>query len=65
MLNGFYRGFGYIKQSTKALTASDYLAAITPQKDTRDIHRILKSYLRKNIETMVKLPAFHEHGTLF
>jgi len=34
---------------------SEYLEAITPQKDNNDIKRILNSYLKKNTETVEEL----------
>jgi len=48
ILNGIYQGFGYINKNLKLDSPEDYLLYVKPQKDNRDIHRILNSYLSKN-----------------
>lgn len=51
ILNGIYKGFGYINKR-KNLTTTDYLESILPQKDNNDVKRILNSYLKNNKETV-------------
>jgi len=51
ILNGIYKGFGYINKRKK-LTVTDYLKSITPQKDNNDVKRILNSYLKNNVDTL-------------
>jgi len=46
ILKGIYQGFGYTDKKLKK--PEDYLLHIKPQKDNRDVQRILKSYLSKN-----------------
>ena len=48
ILNGIYQGFGYVDKKLEFNSLEDYLAHINPQKDNRDVQRILKSYLSKN-----------------
>ena len=48
ILNGIYQGFGYVDKKLEFNSLEDYLAHIKPQKDNRDVQRILKSYLSKN-----------------
>lgn len=47
ILNGNYQGFGYLHQQQNITTMNDYTKNLTPLKDNRDVHRILKSYLKK------------------
>ncbi len=49
ILDGIYKGIGYVdKAQAEALThPEDYLFFVTPQKDNRDIQRILAGHLRK------------------
>ena len=49
ILNGIYQGFGYVDKNLDMKEPNDYLLYVKPQKDTRDVQRILKSYLAKNI----------------
>lgn len=51
ILNGTYKGFGYVEKSFFSKNAEDYLPFTELQKDNRDIQRILLSYLRKQEET--------------
>ena len=53
IINGVYKGFGYAEKELTLI--SEYLEAITPQKDNNDIKRILNSYLKKNTETVEEL----------
>ena len=48
ILNGIYQGFGYIDKKLELKISEDYLLHVKPQKDNRDVQRILKSYLSKN-----------------
>ncbi|MDP5092518.1 MAG: DNA polymerase III subunit epsilon, partial [Polaribacter sp.] len=52
ILDGIYKGFGYVEtyQSEQLTNPEDYQFFVTPQKDNRDIQRILASYLRKQKE---------------
>ena len=54
VLNGFYMGFGYLHNEEEA-SLDVYLNNITQQKDTRDVQRILNSYLKKYPETLIHL----------
>ena len=49
ILNGIYQGFGYVDKNQDMKEPNDYLPYVKPQKDNRDVQRILKSYLAKNI----------------
>ena len=49
ILNGIYQGFGYVDKNQDMKEPNDYLPYVKPQKDTRDVRRILESYLAKNI----------------
>ena len=48
ILNGIYQGFGYVDKNIEFKSLEDYLAHIKPQKDNRDVQRILNAYLSKN-----------------
>jgi DNA polymerase-3 subunit epsilon len=48
ILNGIYQGFGYINKNQEMSSLEDYLLHTTPQKDNRDVQRILNAYLSKN-----------------
>lgn len=48
ILKGIYQGFGYADKKLKLKKPKDYLLHVNPQKDNRDVQRILKSYLSKN-----------------
>ncbi len=54
VLNNIYKGFGYINDAYD-LTAQDYLNAVIPKKDNRDIHRILQGYIKKHTDCMIVL----------
>ena len=47
ILNGIYQGFGYVNKELQLPVPEMYIPYLTPQKDNRDVQRILKSYLRK------------------
>lgn len=55
IVNSVYKGFGYASKEKELTLVSEYLEAITPQKDNNDIKRILNSYLKKNTETVAEL----------
>ena len=52
ILNGIYQGFGYVDKNQDMKEPNDYLLYVKPQKDTRDVQRILKSYLANNANTL-------------
>ena len=52
ILNGIYQGFGYVNKNLELSSLEDYLLHITPQKDNRDVQRILNAYLSKNKKTL-------------
>ena len=52
ILNGIYQGFGYVDKNQDMKEPNDYLPYVKPQKDNRDVQRILKSYLAKNANTL-------------
>jgi len=52
ILNGIYQGFGYVDKNQDMKEPNDYLPYVKPQKDTRDVQRILKSYLANNANTL-------------
>ena len=49
ILDGIYKGFGYVEtyQSEQLINPEDYQFFVNPQKDNRDIQRILGGYVRK------------------
>ncbi|PQJ75946.1 exonuclease domain-containing protein [Polaribacter gangjinensis] len=49
ILDGIYKGFGFVERQQSVLLEKpeDYQFFVNPQKDNRDIQRILASYLRK------------------
>lgn len=47
ILNGIYQGYGYVPKDLELPVPEMYIPYLTPQKDNRDIQRILRSYLRK------------------
>ena len=49
ILNGIYRGFGFIHKDIKIEEPEEYVRYIQPKKDNRDIQRILSSYITKKI----------------
>ena len=52
ILQGIYQGFGYVdlQQSKQLETPEDYQFFANPQKDNKDIQRIIKAYLNKKKE---------------
>ena len=50
ILDGIYKGFGYVEtyQSEQLTNPEDYQFFVNPQKDNRDIQRILGAYIRKS-----------------
>jgi DNA polymerase-3 subunit epsilon len=61
VLNGAYKGFGYLDTSVTAVSTENYLSQIQIQKDNKDVNRILKSYLKKNAENLIHIPAIQQH----
>lgn len=47
ILQGIYQGYGYVDKQMQLPIPEMYIPYLTPQKDNRDIQRILRSYLRK------------------
>ncbi|MEQ6123514.1 exonuclease domain-containing protein [Pseudotenacibaculum sp. MALMAid0570] len=47
ILNGIYKGFGYLDKEIELENPDEYLFYVQPQKDNRDIQRILRYYLNK------------------
>ena len=45
IINGVYKGFGYLDKDIELQNPDEYLFYVQPQKDNRDIQRILRSYL--------------------
>ncbi len=58
VLNGIYKGYGFISKRKKIKTTEDYLKAIIAQKDNNDIKRILRSYLKKKVDTIETLSDY-------
>ncbi|MDG2275395.1 MAG: exonuclease domain-containing protein [Flavobacteriaceae bacterium] len=52
ILNGIYQGFGYVNENQDMKEPNDYLPYVKPQKDTKDVQRILKSYLANKANTL-------------
>jgi DNA polymerase-3 subunit epsilon len=54
IIDGIYQGFGYLdRDQEKQLTNPiDYLFFVQPQKDNRDVQRIITAYLRKQEEVL-------------
>jgi DNA polymerase-3 subunit epsilon len=65
ILNGIYKGFGYINKKDETKSTEDYLALLNVQKDNKDIHRLLNSYLVKNAENIVPVEAYKDSLLLF
>ncbi|WP_298262344.1 exonuclease domain-containing protein [uncultured Lutibacter sp.] len=57
VVNGIYKGFGYINNTKKATSITDYYNHIAAQKDNNDVKRILTAYLKKNSETTIPLKS--------
>lgn len=57
ILNGSYAGFGYLEHHTEEISTDAYFNALQHQKDNKDINRILTSYLKKNEENLIHIPA--------
>jgi len=55
VLNGIYKGFGYMNKKIKIKNTNDYLEPLNLQKDNNDVKRILNSYLSKNEEQVLNL----------
>jgi DNA polymerase-3 subunit epsilon len=55
VVDGIYRGFGYIEKTIKIESPNDYMNTITSMKDNRDTKRILNWYLKNNPDKLVPL----------
>ncbi len=55
ILNGIYKGFGYMNKRKKIKAVSNYLDTLSLQKDNNDVKRILNSYLKNNIDNLEPL----------
>ena len=55
VLNGIYKGFGYISKRKKLKDLDDYLDHITLRKDNNDVKRILNAYLKKSSDSIVEV----------
>jgi DNA polymerase-3 subunit epsilon len=47
ILNGVYKGYGYMDNTIELSSPDDYLFYLQPQKDNRDVQRILSYYIHK------------------
>ncbi|CAM1369004.1 exonuclease domain-containing protein [Tenacibaculum xiamenense] len=54
VLNGFYKGFGYLDNKKEA-SLEEYLNNIESLKDTKDVQRILNTHLKNYPETLMLL----------
>jgi DNA polymerase-3 subunit epsilon len=52
ILNGIYQGFGYLDkdQAAQLTKPEDYQFFVQPQKDNRDVQRIINAYLKKKAQ---------------
>ena len=55
VINGVYKGFGYVQKKRSQKTLADYSKNMVLQKDNKDIHRILRGYLKRQPNTVVPL----------
>lgn len=54
---GVYKGYGYISKKKAFEKFQEYLGHIIPKQDNRDIHKILKRYIRRSSQE----PIFMDH----
>lgn len=47
IIDGIYKGFGYLDKDIELQNPDEYLFYVQPQKDNRDVQRILRYYLSK------------------
>lgn len=52
--DGIYKGFAFVPEDFEFTNIEELLPNIRPQRNHRDIHRLLKSWLRKNPELVVE-----------
>jgi len=50
---GVYKGFGYVPKKKSVSTIEEYAGHIIPKQDNRDIHKILKRYLKRSSEAPI------------
>ncbi len=55
VLNGTYRGFGYVAKTKQIASTNCYMDIITNMKDTRDSKRILTWYLKNNPDKLIPI----------
>lgn len=55
VINGMYKGYGYLTNTSKENAIASHLKNLILQKDNKDIHRILKWYLKHNPENLIPL----------
>ncbi len=55
VVNGIYKGFGYIDKQHENTSLADYSENLIMQKDNKDANRILKWYLKNNSDRMIPL----------
>jgi len=55
VIDGIYRGFGYVSTTIKIESPNDYMNTITNMIDNRDTKRILNWYLKNNPDKLVPL----------
>tara|TARA_B100000809_G_scaffold118758_1_gene117062 strand:+ start:27901 stop:29289 length:1389 start_codon:yes stop_codon:yes gene_type:complete len=61
VIDNSYMGFGYLDKTTEEISSEKYLEVVHPQKDNKDVNRILTSYLKKNSDNLIKIPAIQQH----
>lgn len=65
ILNGIYKGYGYIDKKIKIKATEDYVEAIQTQKDNKDIKRILNTYVHRNGENIFPVENYSTSLALF
>ncbi len=55
ILEGFYKGFGYLPKEKEIDSIHDYLENLQAKNDNKDVNRILNAYLNKNEDKALTL----------
>ena len=55
VLDGLYKGYGYLKNKETIHTIENYLEVIVHQNDTREIHKTLRDYIKENPKIIIPL----------
>jgi DNA polymerase-3 subunit epsilon len=55
VVNGVYKGFGYVPKKSSKNNMSAYSKNIVLQKDNKDINRILRGYLKHHMDNFIPL----------